>query len=140
MINRKQLQNDIFLSDKQRATMDLDLQTDYLQYDDLDTRREELKDLVHESNPRPYHKNMVRIRDIGSSLSLLRNKVEAFRRTISTSILRFILQHSNIQACPSVLIHFHFAVCVWSPLICLWIINFRCWNDTFHPPNNSMLY
>ena len=87
-INREKLQNDIFLSDKQRATMDLDLQADYLRYDDLNICCEELKDLVHESNPRPYHENMVRIKDIASSLSLLRNKVETLKQTIFKARVR----------------------------------------------------
>ena len=68
--------------------MYLDLQADYLRYNDLDTRCAELKDLVHESNPRPYHKTIVRIRNISSSLSLLRSKVATLRRTIFTARVR----------------------------------------------------
>ena len=89
MINRKQLHNDIFLSNEQRETMYLDLQADFQRYNDLDTRCAELKDLVHESNPRPYYKTIMRIRDIGSSLSLLRSKVATLRQTIFTGCVRF---------------------------------------------------
>ena len=88
MINRKQLHNALFLSNKQREIMYLDLQADFLRYNDINTRCAEHKDLVHESNPRPYRETIVRIRDIGSSLSSLRSKVATLRRTIFTARVR----------------------------------------------------